>query len=67
MDLNIGTLASWMSQGVVDAILIYFLTFCVIGTSSDGMYIFGTTCFYQVPLRRNKKSCNNGPQTFGQM
>lgn len=45
MDLNIGTLASWMSQGVVDAILIYFLTFCVIGTSSDGMYIFGTTCY----------------------
>ncbi|GMI06729.1 hypothetical protein TrLO_g8035 [Triparma laevis f. longispina] len=45
MDLNVPSLASWMSQGVVDAILIYFLTFCVIGMSSDGMYIFGTTCY----------------------
>eukprot|EP00520_Triparma_pacifica_P017154 CAMPEP_0118656624 /NCGR_PEP_ID=MMETSP0785-20121206/13584_1 /TAXON_ID=91992 /ORGANISM="Bolidomonas pacifica, Strain CCMP 1866" /LENGTH=1232 /DNA_ID=CAMNT_0006549487 /DNA_START=137 /DNA_END=3832 /DNA_ORIENTATION=+ len=45
MDLNVPTLASWMVQGVVDAAILFFFTFCVIGFVSDGMFIFGTTCY----------------------
>jgi hypothetical protein len=45
MDLNIPTLTSWMTQGVVDAIIIFFMAYAVIGFSADGLYIFGTTCY----------------------
>ena len=45
MDLNIPTLTSWMVQGVLDAIVIFFLTYCVVGFTADGLYIFGTTCY----------------------
>jgi len=45
MDLNVPTLASWMVQGVIDAAFLFFFTYCVVGTVSDGMYILGTTCY----------------------
>lgn len=45
MDLNVPTLASWMVQGVIDALVLFFFTFALTGSVGNGMYIFGTTCY----------------------
>ncbi|GMH50204.1 hypothetical protein TrRE_jg8488 [Triparma retinervis] len=50
MDLNVPTLSSWMVQGVLDAGVLYFFTFGVVGGVSGGMYIFGTTCYSALVL-----------------
>ena len=45
MDLNAPIVATWMIRGILDATILYFLTYCVVGTLSDGIFIFGTTAY----------------------
>ena len=44
MDLNVPTLASWMVQGVIDALIIFFMVYAVIGDENE-MFVFGTTVY----------------------
>ena len=58
IDLNAPVLASWLTQGLFDGGLIYFMTW-VMARDLGGLYVFGTTAYSALILSMCFKAASN--------